>query len=196
MADIDFNSARKIMILGESGWGKTYLHFSLLNELKNHYTPFVINTDYENLPADVINLKPMYKHNSDIAYLSLIINRIRKQYNNVLISITDLDRYFDSTTSLTKGANGLKDLYGTGRHQNIPVIVESKQPRYIPPKILANSNLYYIGKFNEIEDIKRLRNYASTSDLLSLKKHEFIEYDKWTEKRRKVMVVNGYITYI
>lgn len=195
---VKINQSRKIVIMADSGWGKTTLLKTIITELGMSYPVFIYNTDYEVMPVNksIMPLKPDYDKVSDIKYLSLVIDRLRAKFNNFVICITDLDKFFDNTTSQNIGASGLKDLYGTGRHQRILPIIESKQPRYIPSKLLANSNLFYIGKFTEIEDVKRLKGYVTAQELSVLEPHQFIEYDKWTGNKKKVMVVNNDITYI
>ncbi len=195
---VKMNMTRKICIMGDTGSGKTTLLKSIITELSIYNKVFIYNTDYELMPIskNITPLKPDYEKSSDINYLSLVIDRLRAKMNNFVFCIIDLDKFFDNTTSNNIGAGGLKDLYGTGRHQRILTIIETKQPRYIPSKLLANSNLFYLGKFTEIEDLKRLRNYASVSELGVLHPYEFFEIDKWTGKKCKVKVVNGTITAI
>ncbi|MEM3264673.1 MAG: ATP-binding protein [Thermoplasmata archaeon] len=195
---VKINQSRKICIMADSGWGKTTLLKSIITELGAVYTVFIYNTDYEPMPVNknIVPLKPDYDKVGDINYLSLVIDRLRAKFNNFVICITDLDKFFDNTTSQNIGASGLKDLYGTGRHQRILPIVESKQPRYIPSKILANSNLFYIGKFTEVEDVKRLKNYVTGKELSELEPHVFWEIDKFTGEKKKIMVKNGEIVYV
>ncbi len=195
---VKITPARKITILADSGWGKTTLLKSIIGELSNYFTVYIYNTDYERFPEkdNIYPLKPVFDKVADINYLSLVIERLRAKYSNFVICITDLDKFFDNTTSLNIGSSGLKDLYGTGRHQRIIPIIESKQPRYIPSKLLANTNLFYLGKFTELEDVKRLKGYATMEELTALKPHEFIEYDKWENVKRHVMVVNNEIVEV
>ncbi|MEM0050108.1 MAG: hypothetical protein QXW39_06215 [Candidatus Bathyarchaeia archaeon] len=195
---VAIDQSRKICIMADSGWGKTTLTKNIISELSRAYKVFIYNTDFEVFPQsqNVIPLKPDINKVGDIDYLSLVITRLRANFSNFVLVITDLDKFFDKTTPTTIKSEGLKDLYGTGRHQRILTIIESKQPRYIPSKILANSNLFYIGKFTELEDAKRLRNYVSEEEIASLQKYEFIEYDKWNGEKRKVKIINGEITYI
>lgn len=195
---VQINQSRKITIMADSGWGKTTLLTTIIKELSEHYTVFIYNTDYEQLPinSSIIPLKPDFERVSDISYLSMVIDRLRSKYNNFVIAITDLDKFFDNTTSQNIGSSGLKDLYGTGRHQRILPIIESKQPRYIPSKLLANSNLFYLGKFTEVEDLKRLKSYVTPQELAVLQPHQFLEIDKWSGKKQKIMVINNEIQVI
>lgn len=174
--------------MGDSGSGKTTLLTYLALNVSKKWSVYIYNTDYENFPIkdNLIPIKPDYNKVDDIEYLGYVINGLRAKYNNFCIIITDLDKFYDKTISTSKKSEPIKDLYGTGRHQRILTIIESKQPRYIPSKILANTNLFYISKFTEIEDVKRLKNYADVDTLKSLKLHEFVEVDKWTGSVRIV----------
>lgn len=195
---MEIDQSRKIMILGDSGWGKTTLMLSIINELASRWHVYIYNTDFEQFPITnmITPMKPDINNVSNVEYLSLVIDRMRAKFKNYVFVITDLDKFFESTSPMSKISDSLKDLYGTGRHQRILVIVETKQPRYIPSKLLANSNLFYIGKFTEQEDIRRLKGYISAEEMAQLQKHEFWEYDKNTGNKRKVKVMDGEIQYL
>jgi hypothetical protein len=80
----------------------------------------------------------------------------------------------------------LKDLVGRGGHQRVGFIYAAKQPRFIPLKVISNSNLIYLGKFQQEDDVIALRNFAKPQQLNSLENHEFIEYDDWTGERARL----------
>jgi GTPase SAR1 family protein len=183
------------MIMGDSGSGKTTLLKHFIDRFSKKWTCYIYNTDYEIFIMNdwIKPIKPDFNKNDDIEYLGDIITQLRAKKNNFVFAVTDLDKFYDKSNVLSTKSNPIKDLYGTGRHQRILAIVETKQPRYIPSKILANTNLFYISKFTEIEDVKRLRNYADSGVLSSLNRYEFLEIDKWTMQRRIVKLDNGQI---
>lgn len=184
--------------MADSGWGKSTLSRYITDKLSASWLVYIIDTDYEfenESRKNVIILSPDFDYAGDIKYLSSIIDRLREKSNFVLV-ITDLDKYFEDASVLVHGSKGLKDLYGTGRHQRVLPIIEAKQPRYIPSKVFSNSNLFYIGSFNEVEDTRRLKNYASVNELQALNPHEFIEVDRWARTKRKVKIVDNQLKYI
>lgn len=192
------NQSRKIMILGDSGSGKTTLLKYLIDNFSKKWVCYIYNTDYEVFKMNdrIKPIKPDYDKTDNMDYLSDIITTLRAKKNNFVFAITDLDRFYDKSSVLSNKSEAIKDLYGTGRHQRILTIAETKQPRYIPSKLLANTNLFYISKFTELEDVKRLRNYANTKTLLSLKKYEFLEVDKWNMQSRIITLSNNEIKVI
>ena len=192
------NQSRKIIILGDSGSGKTTLLKHLIDKFSQKWPCYIYNTDYEPFKMNdrIKPIKPDYNKNDDIEYLGDIITTLRAKKNNFILAITDLDKFYDKSSVLSKKSEPIKDLYGTGRHQRIFTIVETKQPRYIPSKILANSNLFYISKFTEKEDVMRLSNYADKKVLKSINKYYFLEIDKWTMQSRIVKLENDELKVI
>ena len=195
---ITLNQSRKITIMGDSGSGKTTLLKNILDTLSKKWVCYIYNTDYEIFKmSDMVKpIKPDYSKNDSLDYLGDIINTLRAKKSNFVFAITDLDKFYDKSSALSYSSEPIKDLYGTGRHQRILTIIESKQPRYIPSKILANTNLFYISKFTEQEDARRLKSYVDIKIISKLKKYEFLEYDKWTGESRIIRLDNNNIKVI
>ena len=197
---VKINQDRGICILAPKRYGKTTLLKSLCKELSTKYDVIIYNTNYESWD-DIKNphlapFEPDAKKVHSIAYLSTIIQKIRANMNNFVLVIVDLDAFFESEGATTLKANELRDLYGTGGHQRIMAVIEAKAPKYIPPKVIDNNNLFYIGQFKDLDNNDRLHNYATRQELGSLKRHQFIEVDNWDNTRKIVEVVNGEIVTI
>jgi hypothetical protein len=193
------NQDRGILIMARKRYGKTHLLKAMLKELRTRYTIIIYNTNYEDFtevttPNTCVTLEPDRERLADIDYLSETIKKIRAHMSNFILVIIDLDKFFDGTGSQTNKAKELKDLWGTGGHQRIMPIIEAKMPRYIPPKVIANNNLFYIGQFKDPVDQVRLQSYATREELSGLTQPEFIEVDDWTNTRRIIVVQNGIIT--
>ncbi len=195
---ITLNQSRKITIMGDSGSGKTTLLKNILDTLSKKWVCYIYNTDYEIFKmSDMVKpIKPDYSKNDSLDYLGDIINTLRAKKSNFVFAITDLDKFYDKSNALSYSSEPIKDLYGTGRHQRILTIIESKQPRYIPSKILANTNLFYISKFTEQEDARRLKSYVDIKVISKLNKYEFLEYDKWSGQSRIIRLDNDNIKVI
>lgn len=172
----------------------------MLKELSSKFEIVIYNTNYEDFSdietEHIAIFDPDKTRASSIAYLSEIIKRMRAAMNNFVLVVIDLDRFFESTTSQTIKAAELKDLWGTGGHQRILPIIESKMPKYVPAKVIDNNNLFYIGQFKDPDNQRRLKAYATPEELGALDRHQFIEIDDWTNKRCLVEVSNGEITTI
>ena len=195
---ITLNQSRKITIMGDSGSGKTTLLKNIIDTLSKKWVCYIYNTDYEIFKmSDMVKpIKPDYSKNDSLDYLGDIINTLRAKKSNFVFAITDLDKFYDKSNALSYSSEPIKDLYGTGRHQRILTIIESKQPRYIPSKILANTNLFYISKFTELEDARRLKSYVDIKVISKLNKYEFLEYDKWSGQSRIIRLDNDNIKVI
>jgi hypothetical protein len=194
---VQINQDRGICVVASKRYGKTTLLRSLLAELSQKYTVIIYNTNYENFD-DIKNdnlaaFEPDPKRVHSIEYLSKVIKTLRAHQSNFVIVIIDIDAFFEGIGTMTIKADELRDLYGTGGHQRILPIIEVKAPKYVPTKILDNSNLFYIGNFRDLDNQDRLRNYASREELSSLDRHQFIEVDSWTGRRCLVQVQNGEI---
>jgi len=194
------NQDRGICIFGRKRYGKTFLLKVILRELSAKYTIIVYNTNFEDF-SDIKNenlgiFNPDPKRANQIDYLSGIIKKMRAADSNFVIVIIDLDKFFEGVGSQTIKADELKDIWGTGGHQRIMAIIESKAPKYLPTKVIDNNNLFYIGQYKDLDNQDRLKNYATRKELQSLDRHQFIEVDDWTGKRNLVEVKNGEIITI
>ncbi len=187
------NNERVIGIFAPSGYGKTYL---LMEILKNIKTPIIYyDTDGEidkikaNLEQHNINAlifsPPNDERSTDLNYLNEWILGLRAKYSNIFVVIDDLDLFFDAKTSISQSSKQLLNIASTSRHQRIGIIYCAKQLKYIPLKLISNTNLFYIGNFIEQGDLARVNPLIKPFDARNLKKYssanpsEFVKLDRW-----------------
>ena len=67
-----------------------------------------------------------------------------------MLVIDDLDLFYDGNSSLSVKSKEIKNLFSNGRHQRVGCIWISKALKYIPKKVISNTDVFYIGNFIEI----------------------------------------------
>ncbi|MEM3859082.1 MAG: ATP-binding protein [Candidatus Micrarchaeaceae archaeon] len=196
MNSLKFSQDRSVIIMGQQGWGKSTLGNSLIRELSKHIPIIVFNTEGGKQfvqDKNVAVYNPDLEGRKDLLKLfNKFIVLLRAKFSNFGIYIVDLEKFFLEKSVISFETSELKDLYVSGRHQRILKIVESKQPRFIPQTIIANSNLLFIGYLLQ-NDRKVLSDYVSREELRALKKYEFVCVDMWTGER---CVVNSKFEFV
>lgn len=196
------NQDRGICIMAQKRYGKTYLMRAIIRELIGKYQIVLVNTDLEDEFNEFVpnssfgDLRLPLDKIGDLKYLNLVLATIRSKMNNFILCITDLDKYYEDTNTLSKASSEIKDLYGTGGHQRILPIIETKMPAFIPKKTIMNNNLFYIGQYRDATNLQLLKNYATKDEIRNLVKPQFIEIDMWTNKRNVVEVKDNELTII
>ena len=183
---MELNQSLRIGILASSGYGKTYLTQSLIKQLANQHKEIkyiYYNTDFESLDMikslkNVIIFKPDKEFNDDLSYLNKFILEIRSKYSNIMLIIDDLDLFYDGNSSLSVKSKEIKNLFSNGRHQRVGCIWISKALKYIPKKVISNTDVFYIGNFVEKDDIDRLRGFVNVELIRKLTKPVFLRYDR------------------
>ena len=196
---VKINQDRIIGVFAPSGYGKSVLVASLIDKIAEKGRVIWYDTDLEQYKYSFNNnvkfFKPDIQRKDELRYLNEFIAGLRAETTDIYLVVDDLDKFFDANTSLSKASVELKNLSSASRHQRIAFIYCSKQPRYIPAKLISNTNLFYIGQFSEYGDLQKFKPMLNKRDILYegkntdsfavikvLKKdrHEFIEYDRWT----------------
>lgn len=183
---MELNQSLRIGILASSGYGKTYLTQSLIKQLATQHKEIkyiYYNTDFESLDMikplkNVIIFKPDKEFNDDLSYLNKFILEIRSKYSNIMLIIDDLDLFYDGNSSLSVKSKEIKNLFSNGRHQRVGCIWISKALKYIPKKVISNTDVFYIGNFVEKDDIDRLRGFVDVELIRKLTKPVFLRYDR------------------
>lgn len=205
-----FNS--RIGILAPTLYGKSYLARNLIeNKIipfykskpysANSYKILIYNTDeedeYNNL-ADKYSKYIVVKNNDDsnpdfkeLSFLNKWLLSIEAEYYNSIILIDDLDIFFSSNRATSKFSGELKNIFSAGRHQGLGVIFMTKTPRYLPKIMFTNSELLYIGYYDEKEDYSVLPSAIPTKLFSSVNNHIFIRFNrlKMGEERIKLVKV-------
>ena len=204
---MDVQQGRIIGLFGMKGSGKTTLTryiIRLYNELLG-IRAVIYDTDYEDLEMlenalgkDKVRIGEMnnygmntyfipdIKKSDNLAYLNESLKKIRAKHTNILLVVRDLDVFFDANTSMNKSAKELKDLSSRGRHTNTAFLYESKQPKYIPKKLISNTDLFFISQFAERDDIRAFKSIARSTELISMSKTYFIMIDRLTSERQVI----------
>lgn len=196
MTQIDIN--RKILLIGNTGYGKTYAVHSILKELqKKDYGIFMYDTNAEISNFSDIKGLQFYpteqshvKQRNDLNELNKFIKIVRTQMKKPsFLFIDDIESFFFDTTAKAKSQSLIKDLYSRSRHISLGIIVCSKQLTFLPNLILSQSNLLYIGRF----DIKDRSSYEKAQGLteidlstLDYQNHEFLKIDSYDNTQDKV----------
>lgn len=180
---------RIIGLYGMKGSGKTTLgNYIMKQYLNNSIRVVLYNTDLEKYSKhellSVIN--PIEDNAINLEYLNKKLKEIRASSSNSMIYIRDLDAFYDKATSLSKSSAEIKDISTRGRHTRNGLIYESKQPRYIPAKLISNTDLFFIGNFTEKEDLLRFKS-LSGNILYHLPMHSFLMIDRW-DMSKKIIV--------
>ncbi len=183
---MELNVERIIGLYGMKGSGKTTLGRYFMDFYLKHGVKVILyNTDFETETpkANLEIFKPIEENAISLDYLNRKLKEFRATNTNTMIYIRDLDAFFDKNTSLSKASAELKDISTRGRHSRTGLIYESKQPRYIPAKLISNTDLFFIGNFAEAEDLRRFKFIGNTDILTTLPPHIFFIYDRWTGEK-------------
>ncbi len=183
----------RIGIFGATGYGKTYLANYLSKKIMDKgYKIYAYNTNYENLAATETYEPP--KLNKTIKDLIKWIIYMRANYEDVILRIEDIDTFFNNGKFLNEYSKYLLDLFDDGRHQGLGVIYTAKLLRYMPLKILSNTELMFIGQYTEQMDLVKVSAMGIDKNIpIHLKKPIFLAYDKTQpyENRLSYVKVNG-----
>ena len=181
---------RIIGLYGMKGSGKTLLGNAIAEFLSKYVKVIIYNTDLEpiskNNKIEVYN--PYSTDATDIEALNIWLKKIRANNPNAVIYIRDLDAFFDKNTSLSKYSKELKDISTRGRHTRNGFIYESKQPKYIPLKLISNTDLFFISNFTEADDLTHLKSLANPKELTAIpvQSHIFLMIDRWNNTKKYV----------
>jgi len=181
---------RIIGLYGMKGSGKTLLGNAIAEFLSKYVKVIIYNTDLEpiskNNKIEVYN--PYSTDATDIEALNIWLKKIRANNPNAVIYIRDLDAFFDKNTSLSKYSKELKDISTRGRHTRNGFIYESKQPKYIPLKLISNTDLFFISNFTEADDLAHLKSLANPKELTAIpvQSHIFLMIDRWDNSKKYV----------
>ena len=168
----------RIGVFGATGYGKTYLANKICEKIINKgYKVYAYNTNYEELVATETYEPP--KLNKDIRTLVEWIINMRANYSNIMLRIEDLDTFFNNGKFLNEYSKFILDLFDDGRHQGIGVIYTAKLLRYMPLKLLSNTNLMFIGQYTEQMDLAKVKAMGIDDEIvIKLQKPIFLAYDK------------------
>jgi len=181
---------RIIGLYGMKGSGKTVLGNAIAEFLSKYVKVIIYNTDLEpiakNKNIEVYN--PYSVNATDIDMLNSWLAKTRANNPNSVIYVRDLDAFFDKNTSLSKYSKELKDISTRGRHTRNGFIYESKQPKYIPLKLISNTDLFFISNFTEADDLTHLKSLASSKELTAIpvQSHIFLMIDRWDNSKKYV----------
>ena len=194
---VKITTDRKIGIYAPSGYGKSFLADYIVGGIK--VPIYLYDTDLEASKgvyfkySHVHIYKPPIEKAEDLGHLSRYIMRILTT-SNCFIYVEDLDLFFDTDTQMSKKASIIKYLASKGRHHRIGFIYTAKQLSHIPTKLRANTNLIYIGYYDDALEKDRIKktlgkeSYEQYYTKLDPKKHEFIELDTVARTIRIVSV--------
>lgn len=168
----------RIGVFGATGYGKTYLANKICEKIiSKGYKVYAYNTNYEELVATETYEPP--KLNKDIRTLVEWIIKMRGGYSNIMLRIEDLDTFFNNGKFLNEYSKFILDLFDDGRHQGIGVIYTAKLLRYMPLKLLSNTNLMFIGQYTEQMDLAKVKAMGIDDEIvIKLQKPIFLAYDK------------------
>lgn len=196
---MELNQALRIGVLASSGYGKTYLTQNLIKQLANQNKTIkyiYFNTDFESLEMikglkNVIIFQPDKELNDDLQYLNQWILEMRSKYTNCMLVIDDLDLFYDGNSSLSVKSKEIKNLFSNGRHQRVGCIWISKALKYIPKKVISNTDVFYIGNFVEKDDVDRLRGFVNVDIVKKLTKPVFMRYDRRDLPSERIKLVKA-----
>ena len=181
---------RIIGLYGMKGSGKTVLGNAITQFLSKYVKVIIYNTDLEPISKNnnITVYNPYDTNATDIQTLNTWLKKTRATNPNAVIYIRDLDAFFDKNTSLSKYSKELKDISTRGRHTRNGFIYESKQPKYIPLKLISNTDLFFISNFTEADDIAHLKSLASAKELTAIpvQSHIFLMIDRWDNSKKYV----------
>ncbi len=190
MTNIDIN--RKILFLGNTGYGKTYAVHSILKNLNEKgYGLYMYDTNAEiSKFLDIKGLQyyPTTQSNitarNSLQELNKFIKIIRSQMKKPsFLFIDDIESFFFDASPRDKKSSLIKDLYSRSRHLSLGIIVCSKQLTFLPNLILSQSNLLYIGRFDAKDRSSFEKAQSLTKiklDVLDFEKHEFLKLDSYS----------------
>ena len=190
---MQLDTNRVIGLYAPQNYGKTYLAKKLIETIASHVPVFIYDTNFERATA-----YPQFKHNikfvkcSDIsqqdnpAFLNKAILTLRAKYSNFFFVIEDLDKIIE-TSGRSKETLEIFKLSSDSRHQRIGLIYMSKEPTNIPVKLRTNTNLFFFGNFIEPAHVKTISQIIPKGIMQTLKPHEFVMLDRYTNNVEKVM---------
>ena len=189
---MELDTNRIIGLYAPQNYGKTYLAVKLIEEIARHVKVFVYDTDFERLTA-----YPQYSRNikfvkatdvskqDDPSFFEKSILFLRANYSNFFLVIEDIDKILGSVK--TKETLESFKLWSDSRHQRIGIIYNTKEPTNIPVKLRTNTNLFFIGSFIEPAHVKTIGQIVDKELMRTLKPHEFVMLDRYTNEVKKVM---------
>jgi ABC-type dipeptide/oligopeptide/nickel transport system ATPase component len=204
--NFNFTDIDKIVIMGTSGCGKSYLgkviqlNFSRVivfdpmdeyqTDQKNiirsweQFASFVNNEGEKNKFFKVIKFS---FDDDDIERISFLDHAIKVLYHlgNVTIVIEEM-QLFSTPHSISKN---LKNSMTTGRHQKLSFIITTQRPSLMNKTILSQSTHIFCGNLVDKNDILYVGNFigADKNQLSSLKKGQFIWFHPQREEKIKVI---------
>ena len=181
---------RIIGIYGMKGSGKSVLGNAITQFLSKYVKVIIYNTDLEHIPTNknIEVYNPYSTDATDLSTLNIWLKKTRANNPNAVIYVRDLDAFFDKNTSLSKYSKELKDISTRGRHTRNGFIYESKQPKYIPLKLISNTDLFFISNFTEADDLIHLKSLAKPQELTAIpvQSHIFLMIDRWDNTKKYV----------
>jgi PII-like signaling protein len=191
------NQDRIIGLFAPARYGKTTGIANLVQRIPIQVIVYDTNHEWENSPQlrglvmsrqNILIAQPKPGRERDPAFLNEFIRNVRAEMTNCFIYIEDIEVFYTGAASRNEFHGEIKDVAERGGHQRIGLIYSAKQLKYIPPALISNTNLFYFGQFMDADDVNEANGLLRPEfDTRQLTRPWFVEVDRWTSSKRKVM---------
>jgi hypothetical protein len=196
MENIQIDTNRIIGLYAPQNYGKSYFARHIINAISGHIPVFVYDTNFE-ADTNYASMKNVFAIHSvkksemeTPAFFNKAILTLRAKQSNFYLVIEDIDKLIE-TSHKTKDTLEIFKLASDSRHQRIGIIYLTKEPSNIPVKLRSNTNLFLVGQFLEPTHLKYLGEMVDRKIIKTLKKPEFILFDRLTQVIQKVKIENN-----
>lgn len=196
MTNMELSTNRIIGLYAPQNTGKTTIINWIIKKIPMTKPIFIFDTNFERLskyPQNTSNIKFIKAKTPSMQdkpeFFNEVLLYIRAQYSDAYIVVEDIDKILDSVKS--SDDSEIYKLASDSRHQRFGFIYATKEPNNIPPILRSNTNLFFIGAFDEPAHVKVLSERVPKNTILSLKQHEFIMLDRYDKTRQIVTMDNN-----
>jgi hypothetical protein len=179
MAKIELSSTDRILVLGDSGSGKTFLSTKIAKSFQRVLVVSSDPTEFKGFPnrINTINPETTRKALSDTY-----------QKGNLLAVVDDTDNFF----TRFENDDRVRTFLILSRHRNTGWVIIARRPTDLPPLVFTQANKIFIFQADHPRELALYDSYIAPGigeqiKTLSRENHQFLFYNRDT-RETKVMV--------